>query len=308
MNAPATASRNTWSVPDSVRIVEVGPRDGLQNEARELPTAVKVELIERLADAGLPAVEATAFVSPKWIPQMADHTEVLERIRRKPGVSYPVLTPNLKGFEAARAAGATEVAIFGAASEAFSRKNINCSIAESLERFAPVFAAAEKEQVRVRGYVSCVLGCPYEGEVKPGKVAEVAGALYDMGCYEVSLGDTIGTGTPGKTKAMIEMCAKRVPLEKLAGHYHDTYGQALANIYASLEMGVATFDASVAGLGGCPYAAGASGNVATEDVVYLMNGLGIDTGVDLQRLVEIGRWICGVLGREPSSKVNRAFR
>jgi hydroxymethylglutaryl-CoA lyase len=289
-------------------MVEVGPRDGLQNEARELPTAVKVELIERLADAGLSAVEATAFVSPKWMPQMADHTEVLERIRRKPGVSYPVLTPNLKGFEAARAAGATEVAIFGAASEAFSRKNINCSIAESLERFAPVFAAAKKEQVRVRGYVSCVLGCPYEGEVKPGKVAEVAGALYDMGCYEVSLGDTIGTGTPGKTKVMIEACATRVPLEKLAGHYHDTYGQALANIYASLEMGVATFDASVAGLGGCPYAAGASGNVATEDVIYLMNGLGVDTGVDLRRLVEIGRWICGVLGREPSSKVNRAFK
>jgi hydroxymethylglutaryl-CoA lyase len=289
-------------------MVEVGPRDGLQNEARELPTAVKVELIERLADAGLSAVEATAFVSPKWMPQMADHTEVLERIRRKPGVSYPVLTPNLKGFEAARAAGATEVAIFGAASEAFSRKNINCSIAESLERFEPVFAAAKKEQVRVRGYVSCVLGCPYEGEVKPGKVAEVAGALYDMGCYEVSLGDTIGTGTPGKTKVMIEACATRVPLEKLAGHYHDTYGQALANIYASLEMGVATFDASVAGLGGCPYAAGASGNVATEDVIYLMNGLGVDTGVDLRRLVEIGRWICGVLGREPSSKVNRAFK
>ncbi len=295
-------------MPSRVKIVEVGPRDGLQNEARELPTAIKVELIERLADAGLPAVEATAFVSPKWIPQMADHTEVLARVRRKPGVSYPVLTPNLKGFEAARAAGATEVAIFGAASEAFSRKNINCSIAESLERFRPVVAAAKTHGIKVRGYVSCVLGCPYEGEVQPQKVAEVAGTLYDMGCYEVSLGDTIGTGTPGRTKAMIEACAKRVPLEKLAGHYHDTYGQALANIYASLEMGVATFDASVAGLGGCPYAAGASGNVPTEDVVYLMNGLGVGTGVDLRRLVEIGRWICGVLGREPSSKVNRAFK
>jgi len=298
----------TWSVPDFVRIVEVGPRDGLQNEPGTVPTDVKVELIERLADAGLPAVEATAFVSPKWIPQMADHTEVMERIRRKPGVSYPVLTPNLRGFEGARAAGATEVAIFGAASEAFSRNNINCSIAESLERFRPIVLESRKFDIKVRGYVSCVLGCPYEGEIRPERVAQVAGALYEMGCYEVSLGDTIGTGTPGKTRAMIEACARRVPLERLAGHYHDTYGQALANIYASLEMGVATFDASVAGLGGCPYAAGASGNVATEDVVYMMNGLGIRTGVDLKRLVEIGRWICRLLEREPSSKVNQAFR
>ncbi|MGH8690316.1 MAG: hydroxymethylglutaryl-CoA lyase, partial [Burkholderiales bacterium] len=264
--------------------------------------------IERLADAGLPAVEATAFVSPKWVPQMADHTEVLERIRRKPGVSYPVLTPNLKGFEAARAAGATEVAIFGAASEAFSKKNINCSIAESLERFKPVAEAAKASNVKIRGYVSCVLGCPYEGEIKPERVADVAAALYEMGCYEVSLGDTIGTGTPGKTKAMIAACARRVPLEKLAGHYHDTYGQALANIYASLEMGVATFDASVAGLGGCPYAKGASGNVATEDVIYMLDGLGLRTGVDLERLVEIGRWICGILKKQPASKVNQAFR
>jgi hydroxymethylglutaryl-CoA lyase len=217
-----------------------------------------------------------------------------------------VLTPNLKGFEAARAAGATEVAIFGAASEAFSRKNINCSIAESLERFRPVAEAARKNNVKVRGYVSCVLGCPYEGDVAPQRVAEVAGELYDMGCYEVSLGDTIGVGTPGKTKAMIDACARRVPLEKLAGHYHDTYGQALANIYASLEAGVHTFDASVAGLGGCPYAAGASGNVATEDVLYMLDGLGIRTGVDLGRLIDIGQWICGLLGREPASKVNRA--
>jgi hydroxymethylglutaryl-CoA lyase len=290
-----------------IRIVEVGPRDGLQNEPGEVPTAVKLELIERLAGAGLPAVEATAFVSPKWVPQMADHTEVLERIRRRPGVSYPVLTPNLKGFEAARAAGATEVAIFGAASEAFSKKNINCSIAESLERFAPVAKAALNANIRVRGYVSCVLGCPYEGEVDPGRVADVAAALYDMGCYEVSLGDTIGVGTPGKTRAMIEACAKRVPMEKLAGHYHDTYGQALANIYASLELGVATFDSSIAGLGGCPYAKGASGNVATEDVVYMLHGLGFDTGADLDKLVGIGQWICGVLGREPSSKVNKAL-
>jgi hydroxymethylglutaryl-CoA lyase len=291
-----------------VRLVEVGPRDGLQNESREVPTAIKVELIERLAEAGLPAVEATAFVSPKWIPQMADHTEVLERIRKKPGVSYPVLTPNLKGYEAARAAGATEVAVFGAASEAFSKKNINCSIAESLERFQPIVSEAKKHNIAVRGYVSCVLGCPYQGEVAPADVAAVAGALYDMGCYEVSLGDTIGVGTPGKTKAMIEACARRVPLAKLAGHYHDTYGQALANIYASLEAGVTTFDASVAGLGGCPYAAGASGNVATEDVVYMLHGMGYATGVDLAKLVAIGRWICGVLGKEPASKVNKAYR
>jgi hydroxymethylglutaryl-CoA lyase len=290
-----------------VRIVEVGPRDGLQNEPGEVPTAVKVELIERLADAGLPAVEATAFVSPKWIPQMADHTEVLERIRRKPGVSYPVLTPNLKGFEAARAAGATEVAVFGAASEAFSKRNINCSIAESLDRFRPLVDAARKENIAVRGYVSCVLGCPYEGEIKPERVADVAAALYEMGCYEVSLGDTIGTGTPGKARAMIEACARRVPIGKLAGHYHDTYGQALANIYASLEMGVATYDASVAGLGGCPYAAGASGNVATEDVVYMLNGLGVHTGVDLERLVDIGEWICAILKKDPTSKAGRAL-
>jgi hydroxymethylglutaryl-CoA lyase len=290
----------------SVRIVEVGPRDGLQNEPGTVPTEVKLELIERLADAGLPAVEATAFVSPKWVPQMADHTEVLERVRRKPGVSYPVLTPNLKGFEAARAAGAKEVAVFGAASEAFSKKNINCTIAESVSRFSEVVSKAKQHQVAVRGYVSCVLGCPYEGEVKPQKVAEVASALYEMGCYEVSLGDTIGVGTPGKTKAMIEACAKRVPIDKLAGHYHDTYGQALANIYASLEMGVGTFDASVAGLGGCPYAAGASGNVATEDVVYMLHGLGIKTGVNLDQLVDIGDWISGFLKRTSSSKVGRA--
>src|SRR5258706_6557177 len=271
------------ALPARVRSVEVGPRDGLQNEKGEVPTAIKLELIERLADAGLPAVEATAFVSPKWIPQMADHTEVLERIRRKPGVSYPVLTPNLKGYEAAKAAGATEVAVFGAASEAFSKKNINCSIAESLDRFRPILENSLREKIKVRGYISCVVACPYEGEVKPAKVAEVAGALYDMGCYEVSLGDTIGVGTPAKTKAMIEACAKRVPLAKLAGHYHDTYGQALANIYASIELGVSTFDASVAGLGGCPYAAGASGNVATEDVVYMLHGLGIETGVNLER-------------------------
>src|SRR5258706_12091451 len=287
------------SLPKHVRIVEMGPRDGLQNEPGEVPTAVKLELIERLGDAGLPAIEATAFVSPKWVPQMADHTEVLEGIRRRPGVDYPVLTPNLKGFEAARAAGATEVAVFAAASEAFSKKNINCSIAESLDRFRPVAEEAKKHGVKVRGYVSCVLGCPYEGEVPPASVARVAKALYGMGCYEVSLGDTIGTGTPAKTRAMIEACAADVPIAKLAGHYHDTYGQALANIYASLELGVRTFDASIAGLGGCPYAKGATGNVATEDVVYMLDGLGIETGIDLEKLFRAGEFICKALGREP---------
>ncbi len=300
-------SRLPRSFPARVRIVEVGPRDGLQNEKGEVSTAVKLELIERLADAGLAAVEATAFVSPKWIPQMADHTEVLGRIRRKPGVSYPVLTPNLKGFEAARAAGATEVAIFGAASESFSKKNINCSIAESLDRFRPLIENALKEKIKVRGYISCVVGCPYEGDVIPQKVADVAGALYDMGCYEISLGDTIGVGTPRKIQAMIEACTKRVPAAKLAGHYHDTYGQAIANIYASLELGVGTFDSSVAGLGGCPYAAGASGNVATEDVVYLLEGLGIETGIDLDKVVDIGVWISSILKRNPGSKAGCAI-
>src|SRR5215510_9787974 len=294
-------------LPKRVRIVEVGPRDGLQNEPKSVPSAVKVELIERLAQAGLPAVEATAFVSPKWIPQMADHTEVLERIHRRPGVDYPVLTPNLKGYEAARAAGATEVAVFAAASEAFSKKNINCTIAESLERFRPVLEKSSKEKIKVRGYISCVVACPYEGDIAPQKVGELAGELYDMGCYEVSLGDTIGAGTPGKTQAMIEACAKRVPIGKLAGHYHDTYGQALANIYASMELGVATFDASVAGLGGCPYAKGATGNVATEDVVYMLHGLGIETGIDLDKLAETGSWISSVLKRESNSKVGRAL-
>ncbi len=295
------------SLPRRVRIVDVGPRDGLQNEARSVPTAVKIELISRLAEAGLPAVEATAFVSPKWVPQMADHAEVMAGIRKKPGVAYPVLVPNMKGLEAARAAGAMEIAVFGAASETFSRKNINCSIAESLERFAPVVKAARASRMRVRGYISCALGCPYEGEVKPRAVAALAEKLYAMGCYEISLGDTIGVGTPGKTRAMIEAVAKKVPTAKLAGHYHDTYGQALANIYASLEAGVKTFDSSVAGLGGCPYAKGATGNVATEDVVYMLNGLGIATGVDLEKLRQAGEFICKQLGREPASKVARAL-
>ncbi|MBI4990083.1 MAG: hydroxymethylglutaryl-CoA lyase [Rhodocyclales bacterium] len=293
-------------LPKHARIVEVGPRDGLQNEPQLVPAAVKIELIDRLGAAGLKTIEATAFVSPKWVPQMGDSSEVMAGLHRRPGVSYPALVPNMQGFEQALAAGAQEVAVFGAASEAFSQKNINCSIAESLARFRPVVEAARQHNIRVRGYVSCVLGCPYQGEVQPAAVAEVAARLLEMGCYEISLGDTIGVGTPAAAQRMLDEVALRVPVECLAGHYHDTYGMALANIYASIEMGVAVFDASVAGLGGCPYAAGASGNVATEDVVYLMNGLGIETGVDLDRLVDAGAWICAELGREPASKVARA--
>jgi hydroxymethylglutaryl-CoA lyase len=295
------------SLPRKVRIVEVGPRDGLQNEAASVPAGVKIELIERLADAGLSAIEATAFVSPKWVPQMADNAAVMAGIRRRPGVAYPVLVPNMQGLEAAIAAGAREVAVFGAASETFSRKNINCSIAESLARFRPVAQAARSRGLRVRGYISCAAGCPYEGEVAPRAVAGVAAALSDMGCYEVSLGDTIGVGTPGKIRKMIEAVAKKVPVGRLAGHYHDTWGQALANIYASLELGVKTFDSSVAGLGGCPYAKGATGNVATEDVVYMLEGLGIRTGVELEKLFRAGQFICRALGREPASRVARAM-
>lgn len=293
--------------PSSVKIVEVGPRDGLQNEKQPVPTAVKIELIRRLAETGLSAIEATAFVSPKWVPQMADNAEVMAQIERRPGLSYPVLVPNEKGLEAALAAGAREVAVFGAASEAFSRKNINCSMAESLDRFRPVAAAAQAAGVSVRGYVSCVLGCPYQGEVVPAAVADMAWALHEMGCYEISLGDTIGIGTPEKTKAMLAAVARRVPLEQIAGHYHDTYGMAVANIYASLQMGVGVFDASVAGLGGCPYAPGAAGNVATEDVVWLMRGLGIETGIDLDSLVAVGAWISAQLGRASNSKAGLAL-
>ena len=294
------------SLPAKVRIVEVGPRDGLQNEKQLVDTDTKVELIARLGKAGLKAIEATSFVSPKWVPQMGDAAEVMARIERLPGVAYPVLTPNLKGFEAALAAGAQEVAVFAAASESFSRKNINCSIAESLQRFEPVMTAAQDAGVRVRGYVSCVLGCPYEGEIAPQAVADVAATLARMGCYEISLGDTIGTGTPGKTRRMLEAVAAQVPVERLAGHYHDTYGMAIANIAASLEAGVAVFDASVSGLGGCPYAKGASGNVATEEVVYLMHGMGIETGIDLDALVACSLWISERLGRAPGSRVTRA--
>jgi hydroxymethylglutaryl-CoA lyase len=295
------------ALPKRVKIVEVGPRDGLQNEKAIVPLAVKVELIDRLSDSGLPVIEAGAFVSPKWVPQMADTAEVLAGIRRRAGVGYPVLVPNAKGLEQAIASGVEEIAIFGAASEAFSAKNINCSIAESLERFRSVAEAALARGIRVRGYVSCVLGCPYQGEVPVTEVARVSKALLDLGCYEISLGDTIGVGTAGAARALVEQVSDVVPLEKLAVHFHDTYGQALANIHACLEAGVAVVDASVAGLGGCPYAKGASGNVATEDVVYLLNGLGIESGVDLKALAATGAWISRTLSRSNGSKTGSAL-
>ena len=295
------------NLPKHVKIVEVGPRDGLQNEKQAIDTATKVELIARLGASGLKTIEATAFVSPKWVPQMADNAEVMRQITRLDGVTYPVLTPNLKGLEAALATGVTEVAVFAAASEAFSQKNINCSIAESIERFVPVIESAREHGVAVRGYVSTVVGCPYQGDVLPEKVAEVSKALFDLGCYEISLGDTIGVGTPSKVQTMLAEVSKAVPMDKLAGHFHNTYGMAIANIYASLQMGMAVFDASVAGLGGCPYAKGASGNVATEDVVYLLNGLGIDSGVDLTSLVETAVWVSAQLGRAPASNVAKAL-
>ena len=288
-------------------MVDVGPRDGLQNEPVKVPTEVKVGLIDRLTDAGFPAIEATSFVSPKWVPQMADNAQVMAAIRRKPGVRYPVLTPNMKGFEAALAAGCDEVAVFVAATESFSKKNINCSIAESLVRARPVAEAAKANGVRVRAAISCVLGCPYEGEVAPERVRDVAAALRELGCYEISLGDTIGTGTPGKTKKLIATVAEAVPLAEQAGHFHDTYGQALANLYAALEMGVATFDSSVAGLGGCPFAKGATGNVASEDVLYLLQGLDIETGIDMTELRVAGWFISDFLGRPPVSRVARAL-
>ncbi len=294
-------------VPAQIRMVEVSPRDGLQNEPTPVAPEVRIALIEKLADAGLTAIEAGSFVSPKWVPQMADTDKVLAGLHRRPGVGYPVLTPNMRGLEAALAAGAGEIAVFGAASETFSRRNINCPIEESLNRFAEVCAAARAKNLRVRGYLSCVLGCPYEGEILPEAVARVAARLLDMGCYEISLGDTIGVGTPAKAEALIETVATRVPVERLAAHFHDTYGQALANLLAVMGKGVAVVDAAVAGLGGCPYAAGASGNVASEDVLYMLNGLGIATGVDLDKLAEAGRFICAALGRVPASKVAQAL-
>ena len=294
--------------PKHVRLFEMGARDGLQNEPGPvIATAIKVELINRLSATGLTHIEAASFVSPKWVPQMGDAGAVMAGINRKPGVTYSALTPNMKGLEAAIAAGADEVAVFGAASETFTQKNINCSIKESLERFAPLIELARQHDIRVRGYVSTVMGCPYDGETDPAQVAAVSRDLMDMGCYEISLGDTIGVGTPLKAKRMLEDVAKEVPVEKLAAHFHDTYGQALANLYAVIEEGVAVIDASVAGLGGCPYAKGASGNVATEDVLYMLNGLGIETGVDLNKLAQSGNWISAQLGRSSGSKVALAM-
>ncbi|XP_006339410.1 hydroxymethylglutaryl-CoA lyase, mitochondrial-like [Solanum tuberosum] len=290
------------SVPEVVKIVEVGPRDGLQNEKTIIPTEVKVELIKLLVSSGLPVVEATSFVSPKWVPQLADGKDVIEAVRNLTGVRLPVLTPNLKGFEAAVAAGAKEVAIFAAASESFSRSNINCSIEDSLSRYRDVALAAKSHSIPVRGYVSCVVGCPIEGAVSPSKVAQVAKELVDMGCFEISLGDTIGVGTPGTVIPMLDAVTQVVPVERLAVHFHDTYGQALSNILVSLQMGISIVDSSVSGLGGCPYAKGASGNVATEDVIYMLNGLGVKTNVDLRKLLLAGDFICKHLGRPSGSK------
>ncbi|KIQ97390.1 hydroxymethylglutaryl-CoA lyase [Lysobacter sp. A03] len=291
----------------AVRIVEVGARDGLQNEKAIIATADKIALIDRLSATGLRSIEATSFVSPKWVPQLADAAEVFAGITRKPGVHYPVLVPNERGYERALAVGVEEIAVFSAASEAFNQKNINASIAESLARFEPLMARAKADGIKVRGYVSTVLGCPYQGEVPVAEVVRVARELYAMGCYEVSLGDTIGIGTPGKARAMLRAVAAEVPLDALAVHFHDTYGQALPNILACLEEGVGVVDSAVSGVGGCPYAKGASGNVASEDVVYMLHGLGVQTGIDLALLVETGRWLSNLLGRETGSKVGRAL-
>jgi len=295
------------TLPKQVRLVEVGPRDGLQNEAKAIPAATKVALIERLADAGLRTIEAGAFVSPKRVPQMADSADVLAELKPRPGVTYPVLVPNAQGYDAARASGADHIAVFIAASEAFSQRNTNCSVAESLVRVEEIAAAARRDGVRLRGYISCVLGCPFEGDIPPNGVAELARHLAELGCEEISLGDTIGVGTPGKVTALIEAAARVVPIGRLAVHFHDTYGQALANILAALQAGVSVVDSSVAGLGGCPFAPGATGNVASEDVLYMLDGLGIETGVDLDALTQVGRFISAHLGRLPDSRVNRAL-
>ncbi|PCI55124.1 MAG: hydroxymethylglutaryl-CoA lyase [Gammaproteobacteria bacterium] len=294
-------------LPQHVKVVEVGPRDGLQNEATPVSANDKIQLIEKLGDAGVNYIESGSFVSPKWVPQMATSTEIFEKLNRKKNVTYAALTPNLRGFEAALAVNADEVAIFGAASESFSQKNINCSIEESLERFAPIMEAAKKANIKVRGYVSCVLGCPYEGEIAPEQVALVAEKLFAMGCYEISLGDTVGVGNPASVTKMIQAVSARVPIDKLAVHFHDTYGQALTNIYAALQLGVGVIDSAVAGLGGCPYAKGASGNVATEDVVYMLNGLEITTGIDFKKLLQAGWFISDKLGKAPISKVSNAY-
>jgi hydroxymethylglutaryl-CoA lyase len=292
---------------DTVRIVEVGPRDGLQNEKQVIDVDRKLGLIERLIAAGVRHIEAASFVSPKWVPQMAGSPELMARLPRLPGVHYSALVPNLKGLEAALAAGCEEVAVFAAASESFSQRNINCSIDESLERFRPVVALAKERNVKVRGYISCALGCPYEGRIAPEKVVKVSLMLWEMGCHEISLGDTIGCGTPASTRLLLENCLKHIPAAHLAGHFHNTYGMAIANVAAALELGLRTFDSSVSGLGGCPYATGASGNVATEDVVYLLHGMGYRTGIDLPKLIEAGAYISAALGRETSACVARAM-
>lgn len=297
----------TSKLPQQVKVVEVGPRDGLQNEAIPVSADAKIQLIEKLADAGVNYIESGSFVSPKWVPQMATSTEVFEKLTRNNNVTYAALTPNLRGFEGALAVNADEVAIFGAASESFSQKNINCSIEESLERFAPIMEAAKKANIKVRGYVSCVLGCPYEGDIDPEQVALVAEKLFAMGCYEISLGDTVGVGNPNSVTKMIQAVSTRLPTDKLAVHFHDTYGQALTNIYAALQLGVSVVDSAIAGLGGCPYAKGASGNVATEDVVYMLNGLGISTGIDFNKLLQAGWFISDTLGKTPISKVSNAY-
>jgi len=295
------------ALPSKATIVDVGPRDGLQNEKQMIPAEVKVELIDRLTEAGLRAIEVTSFVSPKWVPQMADGAEVMARIRRRPGVVYSVLVPNMKGFEAALPAGPDEIVVFGAASEAFSQKNINCSIAESIERFRPVVAAARERGIHTRGAISCALGCPYQGEVKPDAVGYVARLMKEIGVQHCGVADTIGTGTPMATRAAMEAALAHYDLASVSGHFHDTYGQAIGNIYACLEMGVSIFDTSVAGLGGCPYAKGATGNVATEDVLYLLQGLGIDTGIDLGKVVAAGQWVSGILGRKAFARAGNAI-
>jgi hydroxymethylglutaryl-CoA lyase len=295
-------------MPSSVKVVEVGPRDGLQNEKTQISAEDKITLINLLAESGVSYIECGSFVSPKWVPQMATSAAVFEGITRTEGVTYAALTPNMRGFEGAVAVNANEVAIFGAASEAFSQKNINCSIEESLVRFEPIMAAAKTAGIPVRGYVSCVIGCPYDGSTEPEKVAEVAEKLFKMGCYEISLGDTTGIGTPASVQKMLQAVSTRVPMAKLAVHFHDTYGQALVNIYTALQMGIKAVDSAIAGLGGCPYAKGASGNVATEDVIYMLNGLGIKTGIDFDKLLKAGWFISDKLSREPISKVSNAYR
>lgn len=294
-------------LPKQVKIVEVGPRDGLQNEANPVPSEVKIEFINRLSDAGFSYIESGSFVSPKWVPQMGDAADVFQGIQKKSGVTYAALTPNLRGLEGAIENHVEEVAVFAVPSETFSQKNINCSVAESIERFIPLIEKAKQNQIRVRGYVSCVLGCPYEGEVAPSAVSDLAKTLYDLGCYEISLGDTIGVGTAGKAANLFEIVGKQVPIEKLAAHFHDTYGQALANILSVLQLGVSTIDSSIAGLGGCPYAKGASGNVATEDVLYMLQGMDIETGVDLSKAIEAGNYICSQINRCNGSKVAIAY-